>query len=498
MKKLFICLCLLVLTVYSVSAQCTPDFSITQVGFYPGDSLLPCVEQTYYYDEVLQFKNFSQIDGSIVGIPGFTITIDSVLINSISNLPAGLTYTCHNPGCVYTTGENGCVRVRGTTNSPPGVYNLGFSATLVVHIGTGAPFPFTADSQFLATNGLGYSLTVIAPGSPCPNTAFPGALYVNATINAANYCTGDTLPFHTLVSGGAGSYTYTWNPGTNLSNPNIADPVLYPTNPGTYTIVVSDGNGTTASDEVVVSYGQAPTITLTTDTTICAGETVQLSASGGNSYSWSPATGLSATNIANPVASPTATTTYVVSVSNGSCSKTKSVSVTIDTTTPSASFNVIPNGFNVLFNNTSTPVDGNFLWDFGDGQTSNQRSPNHQYPQLSVYQVTLIASGNCGDADTLVYILDLSVGIDAPSLSNLVSVFPNPGFGAFKVLVSNQLTLDKSRYSILNTQGMEVNSGLLNFSAEAGVLDLKEIASGVYFLKLTGENFVVVKKLIIQ
>lgn len=49
------------------------------------------------------------------------------------------------------------------------------------------------------------------------------------------------------------------------------------------------------------------------DTLICAGQPVQLNASGGSSYTWAPANTLSNANIANPVATPTATTSYIVS-----------------------------------------------------------------------------------------------------------------------------------------------------------------------------------------
>lgn len=50
------------------------------------------------------------------------------------------------------------------------------------------------------------------------------------------------------------------------------------------------------------------------DQTTCPGEAVQLEASGGSSYNWSPAEGLSATDIANPMAAPTETTLYTVEI----------------------------------------------------------------------------------------------------------------------------------------------------------------------------------------
>lgn len=62
---------------------------------------------------------------------------------------------------------------------------------------------------------------------------------------------------------------------------------------------------------------------------ICGGGSVNLSASGGSSYSWSPANGLSNPNISNPVASPVVTTTYTVTVMVGSCPSTNTITVTV-------------------------------------------------------------------------------------------------------------------------------------------------------------------------
>jgi gliding motility-associated-like protein len=69
--------------------------------------------------------------------------------------------------------------------------------------------------------------------------------------------------------------------------------------------------------------------------TVCEGRSVQLNPGGGPNnltYRWSPATGLSDPNIANPSASPTSTTTYTLTVTNPSvagCSTTRPVEVTI-------------------------------------------------------------------------------------------------------------------------------------------------------------------------
>ncbi|MBS1912522.1 MAG: hypothetical protein JST22_11095 [Bacteroidetes bacterium] len=67
------------------------------------------------------------------------------------------------------------------------------------------------------------------------------------------------------------------------------------------------------------------------DATLCAGDTVTLHASGGTTYNWSPAAGLSCTNCPSPAASPENTTTYTVTISNGAgCSVVDSVTVNVN------------------------------------------------------------------------------------------------------------------------------------------------------------------------
>lgn len=68
------------------------------------------------------------------------------------------------------------------------------------------------------------------------------------------------------------------------------------------------------------------------DSTICGGglDSTQLNATGGTVYSWSPTTGLSNPNIANPWAKPTVTTTYTVTTDYvGVCFSSDQVTVTV-------------------------------------------------------------------------------------------------------------------------------------------------------------------------
>jgi gliding motility-associated-like protein len=83
--------------------------------------------------------------------------------------------------------------------------------------------------------------------------------------------------------------------------------------PGTYTVNTVDANGCAGEDQVVITAKVAPEITATAEpSTIAAGATAQLNASGGVTYAWSPVETLDNPSIASPLASPDITTTYTV------------------------------------------------------------------------------------------------------------------------------------------------------------------------------------------
>jgi gliding motility-associated-like protein len=100
--------------------------------------------------------------------------------------------------------------------------------------------------------------------------------------------------------------------------------------------------GIATTDTIRIRELPQITATPSPDVTICAGNPTNLSVTsvtggtGNYTYSWSPATALTATNIANPVANPTVTTTYTVTISDecGTChQKTYSIVVTVSNPT---------------------------------------------------------------------------------------------------------------------------------------------------------------------
>ena len=135
---------------------------------------------------------------------------------------------------------------------------------------------------------------------------------------------------------------------------------------------------------------------------ICLGQSTQLNATGGQTYSWSPTTGLSDPNIGNPVATPTVTTTYTVSApSPGGCPGTDAVTVFVHPIpVPDFTASLSCAGQVTNFTNLTTVSSGTIAglsWDFGDSSPlNNTQNPTHTYANTGIYTVTLTTTSDQG------------------------------------------------------------------------------------------------------
>ena len=162
-----------------------------------------------------------------------------------------------------------------------------------------------------------------------PLTVYVNPLPVVPAIAPTTVCQGYTL---TLTASGGASYTWTGPnlPSTN-TNPLIITNVTS-ANSGIYTVqALSDSGCTSPPVQTVVNVIPKVVAAISNNVAICAGQSTQLTASGGPFYKWTPSTGLDNDHIANPIASPLQTTTYTVDVSNGGCDdNTRTVTVTVN------------------------------------------------------------------------------------------------------------------------------------------------------------------------
>lgn len=138
------------------------------------------------------------------------------------------------------------------------------------------------------------------------------------------------------------------------------------------------------------------------DAHICIGASFQINAQGGSTFQWSLNTSLNNTNIANPIANPDTTTTYIVTVSNdGRCPDTDSITIIVDTP-PNANITSTDESTNNGNDGeaTANPSDGipPYLYQWSNGATTpliTNLSPN-------TYSLTLEDANGCSSIDSVV------------------------------------------------------------------------------------------------
>lgn len=156
--------------------------------------------------------------------------------------------------------------------------------------------------------------------------------YIVPTVSAGTditLCNGSSITLNAT-----GADTYNWTPATGLNCTTCASPTASPVTGITYAVTGTTTNGCRATDSVLITVKQPFTLTYSSATNICKGTSKKLSASGGNTYEWTPSTGLDNPVSAEPNAKPDTTTNYrVVGTDELGCFKdTGYVLVTVHTT----------------------------------------------------------------------------------------------------------------------------------------------------------------------
>lgn len=176
--------------------------------------------------------------------------------------------------------------------------------------------------------------------------------------------------FDSIQLNATGGVTYNWFPPVGINTPNVSNPYVSPPQLMTYYVTVADQYGCESLDSISVDVKPIPTAVASADQVICEDSTIQLNASGGITYSWTPALGLNDATIADPLATPGSTTQYVVTVSaTNECEDKDTVTVNvIPTPIVDAGEDIfICQGFTAELTASGAQ---NYLWSTGDTNTT--------------------------------------------------------------------------------------------------------------------------------
>ncbi|MCS6933776.1 MAG: choice-of-anchor L domain-containing protein [Chitinophagales bacterium] len=251
--------------------------------------------------------------------------------------------------------------------------------------------------------------TVTASYDPGFTSAFEGCSKGYFTVTLPQPATSSHVINYTLTGTAANGTDYTSLSGVAHVNPGnttttiTVNPIADGITEGQETVTINiinpcDGTILTSA---TLNINDAPNTTATaTPSTICAGQTVQLQATGGGTYAWSASSGtVSNPNIANPTAQPSTTTTYTVTTTFGTCVNTASTTVNVTnlnlTATASPNTPVCP-GTTVNLSAQLTGGSGNVNYTWSGGTVSNPNAQNTTANPTTTTTYTVTASTTNG------------------------------------------------------------------------------------------------------
>jgi hypothetical protein len=361
--------------------------------------------------------------------PGNTIQLNVGAFTTYTwSGPASFSSNLQNPtqlnaltsnGGVYSvsvTDANGCVNT-ATTNvvvnpNPVAVLSsnspvcINTSINLTANGGTGyqwsGPNGFTSTNQnpiipnASALEAGVYTVTVTALG--CTGTGSTSVVVLNPTTSATNtgpYCAGATM---SLNAPAASSYTWSGPGGFNssLQNPNAPGATVGMT--GTYTVIVSVSSCTAmATTNVVVNALPVPNIV--SNSPVCAGQAINLTGSGGTTYTWTGPGSFNSNSSSPSIGSSSASNAgnYILTVTDANgCVNSTNANIIVNPL-PVISVNNPTNCENTTVNLTANGAV-TYTWSGPGGFTSNSQNPSISSAQLSntgAYTVTATDANGC-------------------------------------------------------------------------------------------------------
>jgi gliding motility-associated-like protein len=206
----------------------------------------------------------------------------------------------------------------------------------VLASGGAAPYTYSIDGVHFQGDGV---FGALAPGNYTVQindaNGFSGAVAASiaaipppsiAVQTMAASCNNDDGIIDVSATGGTPPYQYMIDQGAAVPSGQFTG-----VSTGDHQVIIMDASGCIEKETAVVALDNTVTASIPAPAPICEGNKVLLAAvSNAESFAWTPADGLSQTNILTPEAGPSATTVYFLTASTGICQQTVEVTVTVN------------------------------------------------------------------------------------------------------------------------------------------------------------------------
>jgi len=300
-------------------------------------------------------------------------------------------------------------------------------------------------------------------------------------------CVGKTA---NLTANATGAISYNWTPAQTLINPNTANPIASPTATTTYIVTVQFSGNCYNTGTIKIVVNNLPQITTSGNQTICAGDSLLLSANNGVTYAWQPDSMLYNSTVSNPQTYPlTHDISFIVIVTDAhSCSNSDTVDITVN---PVPTPTIVEN-IGVL---TSNYAVGN-QWFYNDTLIPNETNQSYTPTQNGNYTVE-VTINNCSALSASYNVIN--VGVYSKIYDVHLHIYPNPTRGLINIDLSIPKT-DNVNILFKDILGKTIVSDVFNTDNNKvkSQFDLSRFGNGVYFVEVhTGRN-VFFDKIIIE
>lgn len=359
------------------------------------------------------------------------------------------------------------------------------------------PYTWTANNQIYLQSGT-YTHTLTNSNGCDSIVTLNLTIIQNPVISITNdsiICRGRTIIL--FANGGS---NYQWSPTNGLSNANINNPTATINNTITYNVTVTNQNGCTATESVLITVPAGISLTPASDT-ICQGESTILTATGAQNYSWSPNLRLNTVSGPVVIANPLKTRIYTVTGTDiYGCTSTAASTVNV------VSIPYVELGPNlVVCSRTPVQLDAgsngiSYLWN--TGQTTRYINPTN----TAVYSVTVTSAFGCIATDTISVRFRRCLAVSAfiprdnsqsenkdnilteniendnglNTFNDLLRLYPNPSSGIVNIEFPNK---DEEYYLVVrNTIGQKLFE--LKNLKEKSTVNLEDYENGVYLFEI--------------
>jgi len=202
-----------------------------------------------------------------------------------------------------------------------------------------------------------------------------------------------------------GGVTYQWQPSSGLSDAAVANPVATPSTTTKYYVFVKGNNNCVSKDSVSVTVNPYPKFSISpTQSKVCVGNSVNITASGGDMYTWYDDNGYYSSGNASIQPQPGTNTTYKAVITNQACNITDSVYSNITVSPVLVTSISKSNDVDCTVGQAQLTATGAASYQWYPAE--NVSNPNIANPtvtpgQTTVYHVKMISADGCEKIDSI-------------------------------------------------------------------------------------------------